>query len=129
MPRSLLPKSLLMVAQRLAAILDQENAALRAMDLRRAAALLPEKTAAIADLAACGAASPETSDPAVVSAARTLDDLARENRCLLERAIAAQRRVIGIVVRAAAEAAVRPTYGAKGRPGRLTAPMALSTRA
>ena len=63
--------------------------------------LLPEKTAAIADLIASGEAVPSAPDPDLVSVARRLDDLALENRRLLERAIVAQQRVIGIVVRAA----------------------------
>jgi hypothetical protein len=130
-----MPKRLIVVAERLAAVLDRENEALRAMDLRRAATLLPEKNAAIADLTASGKTALAPPDPAAVAAVRRLDRLMSENRRLLERAIAAQQRVIGIVVRAAASTVVEPSYGAsrggiaRGRQTRSTGPMALSTRA
>ena len=124
-----MPRSLLQVAQRLADVLERENDALRAMDLVRAATLLPEKTAAFAELAAFGAAKAPGPDPALVAAARRLDALAVENRDLLRRAIAAQQRVIGIVVRAAAVAVAEPSYGTKSHRSRLTGAMALSTRA
>src|SRR5712675_1248676 len=104
-------KRLISAANRLAEALDRENVALMAMDLTRAAALLPEKAAAIADLASCdrdGAAWPDVD---LVPVARQLDRLALENRRLLERAITAQERVIGIVVRAAASVAAEPFYG------------------
>lgn len=122
-------KSLIMTAQRLADVLDQENAALRAMDLRRAVSLVPEKAAALAELTAAEGTTPRTAHPDLVLMAARLDGLAKENRVLLERAIGVQRRVIGIVVRAAASVAVAPSYGQQGRRARLTSPMALSTRA
>lgn len=114
---------------RLAAVLERENSALSAMDMRRAAALLPEKTAAMADLTALAARAPGTTNPVVSAAASRLDGLARENRHLLERAIAAQQRVIGIIVGAATSVAVEPGYGAAGRRAGVRVPMALSTRA
>jgi hypothetical protein len=118
-----------MVTQRLAEILDRENDALRAMDLRRAVHLLPEKTAAIAELAAADGAASGPPDPDLVSMAARLDGLAHQNRQLLERAIGVQQRVIGIIVRAAASVAVAPNYGLQGRRAHLSGPMALSTRA
>ena len=118
-----------MAAERLAAVLEQENAALRAMDLRRAVALLPEKTAATADLTASAAAAFGPPGASLVATVRRLDSLASENRRLLRRAIRVQQRVIGIVVRAAAAAMVQPAYGATRRQDRLTGPIALSTRA
>lgn len=124
-----MPRPLIVAAQRLADVLDRENDALRAMDLRRAVTLLPEKTAAIADLTASGESAFGPANPALVLTAQRLDGLASENRRLLQRAIAAQQRVIGIVVRAAAAAAVEPSYGGRGRQAHLTGPMALSTRA
>ena len=123
-----MPKPLLQVAQRLADVLDRENDALRVMDLRRAVGLLPEKTAAIADLTAAEGVGSTPSNPALVSIAARLDGLARENRLLLERAIGAQRRVIGIIVRAAASVTVAPNYGGQGQRAHLKGPMALSTR-
>lgn len=124
-----MPKPLIEVAGRLADILERENEALKAMDLPRAATLLPEKTAAIADLSASAGSAFGPPGPALVSTAQRLDGLALENRRLLERAIAAQQRVIGIVVSAAAGVAVEPSYGARARQMRPTCPMALSTRA
>jgi hypothetical protein len=127
-----MPKPLIEAARRLAELLDLENAALRAMDIRRATSLLAEKTAAVAELSKYGdAPSAAVGAPHrdVVSIARRLDAAASENRRLLERAIVAQQRVIGIVVRAAAAAVRQPSYGAGGRQSRSTAPMAYRTRA
>jgi hypothetical protein len=124
-----MPKPLILVAQRLADVLARENDALRVMDLRRAVTLLPEKTAALADLAAAEGAAPGPTNPDLGLIATRLDGLAQENRQLLERAIGAQKRVIGIIVRAAASVAVAPNYGGQGRRAHLKSPMALSTRA
>jgi hypothetical protein len=124
-----MPEPLIIVAQRLADVLDRENDALRVMDLIRAATLLPEKTAAMADLTGFGEHTFELPNPALVATAKRLDSLASENRRLLKRALVAQQRVIGIVVRAVAAAALAPSYGAKGRQARQSGPMALSTRA
>jgi hypothetical protein len=122
-------KPLIIVAQRLADVLDRENASLRAMDLRHAVTLLPEKTSALAELIAAEKAASGSRDPELVLVAARLDGLARENRQLLERAIGAQRRVIGIIVRAAASVAVATNYGLQGRCASPARPMALSTRA
>ena len=100
----------------LASILERENAALAAMDLTAAAALLPEKTAVLAAL-------PDATPGAEADTARRVAGLAKENKDLLERAIAAQERVIGIVARAAVS--VQPVYGGSGR----ARPVAISTRA
>jgi flagellar biosynthesis/type III secretory pathway chaperone len=124
-----MPKPLLMVAQRLADVLDRENDALRVMDLRRAVTLLPEKTAAIAELTAAEGAASGPPNPDLVSIAARLNGLAQENRQLLERAIGAQQRLIGIIVRAAASVAVAPNYGMQGQRAHLKSPLALSTRA
>jgi hypothetical protein len=122
-----MPTPLIQVAQRLADVLDRENDALRAMDLRRAVGLLPEKTAAIADLTAAGSVGSTLPNPDLVAIAARLAGLAQENRLLLERAIGAQRRVIGIIVRAAASVTVAPNYGGQGLRAHLKGPMALST--
>jgi hypothetical protein len=123
-----MPKPVVMMAQRLADVLDRENDALRAMDLRRAITLLPEKTVAIAELSAVHDAAFDP-NPELISMAARLDGLAQENRRLLERAIGAQQRVIGIVLRAAASVTVAPNYGMQGRCAKPNGPMALSTRA
>lgn len=125
----MMPKPLMMVARRLADVLDRENDALRAMDLPRAVTLLPEKTAAIAELTAADNAASGSPNPDLASITARLDGLAVENRKLLERAIGAQQRVIGIIVRAAASVSVAPNYGMQGRRAHLAGPMALSTRA
>jgi hypothetical protein len=125
-----MPKVLITAIRRLADILDLENAALNAMDLRRAAGLLSEKTAALADLNLACERPSVPAHPALTSTAARLQGLMLENRRLLERAIVAQQRVIGIVVRAAAATdRAEPSYGARGRMTRATGPMALSTRA
>jgi hypothetical protein len=123
-------KSYVAAAQHLASVLERENAALRAMDLRRAAALLPAKSAAVAHVVAAAAEASETPAQDVISDVRKLAGLALENRRLLERAITAQHRVIGILVRAvAATSAAEPAYGAMGHRIRRTDPLAISTRA
>ena len=117
------------VVRRLADVLAAENDALRAMDLPRAAALLAEKTEAFAALEAFRAEDAQrdaVADPAEV---RRLDRLTSENRALLARGIAAQQRVIGIVVRAAASALPGPAYGAKGRMPPRGGPMTFSAQA
>jgi hypothetical protein len=123
----MMPDSVVAVLRRLADVLERENRALRTMDLPGAASLLPEKTAAIAGLAARSEPAPKPLQPVVAAEAQRLNDLAMENRGLLERAIAAQQRVIGIVVRAAASADA-PCYRARPRASRQYGPMTLSTR-
>jgi hypothetical protein len=91
-------------------VLQAENAALEAMDLERAAALLGAKQAATAALAAAPCA-----DAAAVAEIRAL---AERNRTLLERGMAVQGRLIGMVAQAArqANAAESTGYGASGTP-------------
>ena len=124
-----MPKPLIAAARRLADVLERENAALALMDLPRAASFLPEKTTAFADLARIGEGGPAARHPDLISAARSLDAAALENRRLLKRALAAQERVIGIMARAASAVMTRPAYGNRGRMAPLAGPMALSTRA
>ena len=124
-----MPTPLLMLAQRLADVLDRENDALRAMDLRGTVGLLPEKTAAIAELTTADDVRSGPPNPDLISVMVRVERLALENRQLLERAIGAQKRVIGIIVRAAASVTVEPSYGMRGQRHHLTRPMTLSTRA
>jgi flagellar biosynthesis/type III secretory pathway chaperone len=123
-----MPETIIASAQRLADVLERENRALKSMDLPRAATLLHEKTAAIAALEASAKAAPASRDAALVPVARRLDRLALDNKYLLERAIMAQQRVIGIIARAAASVSTGSSYEAGGRRTRVAA-MALSTRA
>ena len=118
-----------LAVDRLIEVLGGENEALKAMDLRRATEFLPRKNAAIAELTACVQSTSEAPIPELVPAARCLDALVQENRRLLDRAMAAQQRVIGIVVRAAAAARIEPCYRTGGHRPRQASPIALSTRA
>jgi hypothetical protein len=107
--------ALTQAATRLVDILQAENAELQAMDFKAAGRLLMAKQAATAELTAAQAATLHA--PAGMrQLAQRLNELADENRKLLERAIAVQRRVLGTVVRAAQTAASEPQYGPAGTP-------------
>ncbi len=113
-------------AERLAAVLARENAALAALDLRRAAGMLAEKQQAAA---AFVAAQPGGGAPPA-ELARRLRDLAQENRLKLEHAMAVQRRIIGIIARAVRGSVAAPRYGATGAmAGGRPTPFTLSARA
>jgi len=113
-------------AERLAAVLARENAALADLDLRRAAGMLAEKQQAAAAFAA---AQPEVGAQPLAQV-RLLSDLVQENRQRLEHAITVQRRIIGIIARAVRSASAAPRYGATGvtAAGRPS-PVTLSARA
>ncbi len=110
----------------LAALLEQENAALARLDLPCAVALLPAKQAAAGRLADLQQAAPGA-DAAVVTRLHTL---AEDNRRLLERAIAVQGEVIGVIAGALPKAAGPPGYAASGASVRTgpTVAFALSER-
>lgn len=124
-------------ADRLADVLERENAALAALDLAGAAAMLDAKEAAAASFArACDRADPpdgEAERRALATLAARLDAATRDNRGLLERGIEAQRRVLHIIARAVPRALLTQDaacYGAGGvasSPGQ--APLTLSVRA
>ena len=97
----------------LADTLTAENTALAALDLPRAGAMLARKQRALADLAAAQALP--ASHDAAERMARRLQGLAIENKRLLERAIAAQGRVIGVIARAAAPATAQGYGTERGR--------------
>ena len=126
MTRPCMTQTLPEAARRLAAVLERENVALAAMDLPAATALLEEKTAALAALREASAESPPSPDREPEG--RRLAALAADNHALLERAMVAQQRVIGIVAQAAALALEEPAYGARGQAGRAAGPVALATR-
>lgn len=119
-------------AEALIAVLARENAALLALDVTSAGALLAEKTRSADRLAAALRAVPAAPDRAMRGLGLRLRDLTEQNRRLLERAIAAQGRVLDIIARALPQAAALPArYGASGsltQPPRLGA-MTLSARA
>jgi hypothetical protein len=119
-------KDLITAGNLLAETLEAENGALAVLDLPRAGAMLERKRRALADLAAAQTV-PTSRDPAE-RVARRLQALAIENKRLLERAICAQGRVIGVVARAAAPAMAPTSYGA-ARPAVRPAALALLARA
>jgi hypothetical protein len=108
----------------LAEVLEAENAALATLDLPRAARLLEDKQRALAGLTGA-APAPPVANAAAGRLAHRLQALALENKRLLERAIAAQGRVMSVVARAATPA-VPAGYGT-ARPRRPVA-LAVSTR-
>ena len=113
-------------AERLADTLAQENAALAALDLQRAGAMLAMKRRAVAEftVAVAGSSLDETDRPL----ASRLLSLTDENKALLERAIAAQGRVMAVFAQA-----VTPQPGSGGSRGRAPAerpiPFALAAQA
>ena len=112
--------------ERLAGVLERENAALAALDLRCAAGMLEEKQQAAA---AFVAAQPGGGNPPA-ELARRLRDLAQENGRKLEHAMTVQRRIVGMITRAVRANAPAPRYGATGAmaPAR-SPPFTLSARA
>jgi hypothetical protein len=104
-------------------VLTLENAALAELDLPRAGAMLARKQRALADLVAVQTV-PASHDSAE-RMARRLRALAIENKRLLERAIAAQGRVIGVIARAATATATPTGYG----PARAPRPAAFALSA
>ncbi len=109
---------LIAAALHLTATLAAENTALSKMDLAGAASLLAEKTAAAAAFSAAQAAGkgpPRMAvPPGLHKIAANLQQVAEENRRLLERAIAVQSRVIGTLAQAARTADATPRYGSSG---------------
>ncbi|HLY90572.1 MAG TPA: hypothetical protein VKQ27_16440 [Acetobacteraceae bacterium] len=113
-------------ARNLADVLMEENAALAALDLKQTGALVAGKERAVAAFTAALAGS--SLDGAGRPLAQRLRSLADENKTLLERAIAAQGRVMAVFAQAAAR---QPGYGAAS--GRVAAcrpvPFALAAQA
>jgi hypothetical protein len=113
-------------AQHLADTLTLENAALAALDLKRAGAMLAGKQRAVTAFttALAGTSLDEDSRP-MATRLRALTD---ENKTLLERAIAAQGRVMAVFAQAVARP---PGYGGPcGRPSaERPVPFALAAQA
>jgi hypothetical protein len=125
-------KQLIAAAIRLSDTMAAENAALAALDLPRAAAMLAAKQqAAAAFIAAQDAPLVAAQRDSAEMQLRRLHALAAENRTLLERAIAVQSRVIGVIARAATPAITASGYGAPARSCHASRPacFALSARA
>ena len=111
----------------LASVLGEENAALAALDLPRAVALLERKVARVAKfegLRAVGVPHAEA-----VELLEQLAALAAENRRLLDRAIKAQGRLIGVIAGVVRAAPMAPRYGARGRLRPERAPLSLTLSA
>jgi hypothetical protein len=107
----------------LEALLKEENAALAAMRLGRAADLLPRKqqlAQAIEGLAAADI-------PA--DTLRRLQRLAEENRAALARAMRVQRRMLEMLADAARQAQARPAYASRPRRMPAAAPALMLGRA
>jgi hypothetical protein len=120
-------QELIAAARLLADTLAEENVALTALDLPRAASMLADKQRAVAGfLTACDAERTATLKATIAPLAQRLQSLSEENRALLERAIAVQGRVIGIVVRAAAPRVAASGYSAQGTPGHHARPTAFA---
>ncbi len=106
----------------LAETLETENDALTALDLPRAGAMLARKQRALADMAATqNTAVPNDAAERMV---RRLQGLAVENKRLLERALAAQGRVLSVVAQAATSSSAPTGYGSI-RAGSRPTPLAL----
>jgi hypothetical protein len=111
----------------LAGTMIEENTALAALDLPRAAAMLADKQRAVAGFLAARAAQRTDVPRAVLEPlAQRLMSLSEANRALLERAIAVQRQVIGIVARAFAPGAAASGYSAQGTLGHHARPAAFA---
>jgi hypothetical protein len=120
-------QELIAAARLLADTLAEENAALTALDLPRAASMLADKQRAVTGfLTACDAERNTTPNATIAPLAQLLQSLLEENRTLLERAIAVQGRVIGIVVRAAAPGVAPWGYSAQGTLGHHARPTAFA---
>ena len=111
----------------LAETLEAENLALTALNLPQVGAMVARKQRALDDLAAAAARANTQSHHAADRVSRRLQALALENKRLLERAIAAQGRVIEVVARAAASAEAPTGYGPAR--GQRPAAFALSAKA
>jgi hypothetical protein len=123
---------LITAASLLADTLVEENAALAALDLPRAAGMLADKQRAATDFIAAQAtpiAAPTRE--ATERLLRRLRSLAADNQALLQRAIAVQGRVIGVIARAVAPAIEPAGYGSQGTQRHAVRPIAftLSARA
>jgi hypothetical protein len=113
-------------AEYLAETLTQENAALAALDLKRAGAMLAVKQRAVAEFTvAIAGTTLDQADRPLASRLRSLTD---ENKALLERAISAQGRVMAVFAQAVTQ---QPSYGGpRGRaPAERPIPFALAAQA
>lgn len=116
----------LMAAENLAAILEDENQALAALDLPRAAGMLMAKTICIDEFQAQPANLCASDHATAVAMLERLAVLAAENRRLLDRGIKAQGQVIGVMANLVRQTPMAPRYGAKGALRRECSPLTLT---
>lgn len=115
-----------LAGEALAEILHQENNALRALDLRGAAAMLETKSAAVARFEAL---RPEGVPPTVaVELLGRLTRLAQANRDLLDRGIRTQKRVLGILAGVVRQSPRLSRYGARGGLRADSQPLTITLR-
>ena len=120
-----------LAAEQLALVLEQENRALAVLDLPGAAAILPRKTDCIAVFEAQRADLVPADHATAVAILERLSALTGENRRLLDRGIAAQQRVIGMMAQLVRQTPAAPRYGAGGalRSDRLLPAFTVSSQA
>lgn len=119
-------------ARALSDVLAQENAALEHLDVLGANLLLVAKQTAFDALLAAQRNGPARPTPEALAVAERLRTLADSNKRLLERAMAAQTRVMACIARAIPKAVNQTArYGAGGLAAgpRTLPPVALSSRA
>lgn len=112
--------NLIEAAEVLEALLREETAALKARDLRAAAALQPAKTIAVEDFVKARASLDTTGvlDHRIAMLVDGLRDSAAANRAALEDALALQARVVKAIARVATrpEGNGMPGYARPARP-------------
>ncbi len=124
------PPDLPRLIAEICAVLQDENAALDRLDIPTATSLVPRKLAATEALTTALASTP--SPPAIAKAQlEALRSLSADNKRLLERAMAAQKRLLAIIAGAVPKAMNEAgPYGSSGRaisPKRMPA-IAMSQR-
>lgn len=116
----------LAAGEALAAILTRENEALTALDLRGAAAMLEEKSAAVARFEALRLdGAPQQ---AALALLERLTGLAQANRGLLDRGIRTQKRVLGILAGVVRQSPRLSRYGAGGGLRAESQPLTITLR-
>lgn len=122
-------------AERVSRVLEEENAALAALEFHTVGTLVVEKRLAIEALQSFGVVGtkvrPGHEEPGLRQAALRLQARVSENKRLLERAITVQTRIMGVIASAARATQAPMGYGGQGRlrSSRSAGAMALVVRA
>ena len=103
-------------ATQLLDVLEQENVALRQLDLLAVTVLLDAKRAALTVFESCdrGNVRRDDADATMRTVAQRLRDAAVENKRLLERAMRAQHHVMSLLAHAARQSRPCGRYGSHG---------------